>query len=157
LAVPQEAAHTLLLCSLNTSNKFSEFDCLRFAALVVSEKANRCYRYVREGRTLRNERDRLKLAASILNRKSICINSLLSGNSLKSRQNSAILVLIALHCQSAFLIAIRPSQTDEVLLGLCKRHKRTQTERKNTDANSGSNAPVNILSITYVRHARGRY
>ena len=59
---------------------------------------------------------RVLMTDLILHGHGVRVHSLLPGNSLKPGQNSAIVVLIALHRKAALLVTIGLSQTDVVLL-----------------------------------------
>ena len=51
------------------------------------------------------------------------IHRFLPRQSFEPGENSAVIVLVALHGEAALLIAVRPSEPDEMLLGFTESHQ----------------------------------
>ena len=88
----------------------------------------------------------------VLDRQGFRINGLLARYPFEPSQNATVVVLIALHRETALLISVDPRQSDEMLLGLGEGHQRAYPKGDNADTNSGSHTPVNVLPITDLRH-----
>src|ERR1700685_76617 len=92
----------------------------------------------------------------ILNRHSVGVHGFLPRNAFQSSQDAAIVVLVALHGESALFVAIDPSQPDVVFLRLTKRHERTDTERNDCKSNRRTYSSMNILTVADLGNSRCR-
>src|SRR5665213_3854994 len=89
---------------------------------------------------------------SVFHGKRVRVNGLFAGNAFQSRQDAAIVVLVALHREAALLVCVGPCQTDKMFLRFCQRHKRTDAERDDCQANCRSYSSVDVLTVADLRN-----
>ena len=84
---------------------------------------------------------------SVLHRHRVGVNGFLARYAFQPRQNTAIVVLVALHGKAAFFVTINPRQTDIVFFRFREGHKSSNAEGHDSQTDGGPNASMDILSI----------
>jgi hypothetical protein len=84
------------------------------------------------------------------------IDGFLAGDSFEAGEDATIVVLIALHGEAAFLVAVLPGEADEMFLRLGESHERSHAEADNGEADGGADTTMDILSVTDFGDGRGR-
>ncbi len=84
----------------------------------------------------------------VFHRHGFGVDGFLSGDAFESGEDAAVIILIALHGEAAFFVAVGPDQSDVVLLGFAESYQRADAEREHSHGNGSADTAVDILPVT---------